>query len=62
MHVVVEIVYYINGKSGAGKSTVIQMLGLLLKIDDGAILLKGKDTSKLRENGFVSKNYIWIVY
>ena len=42
--------YYINGKSGAGKSTVIQMLGLLLKIDDGAILLKGKDTSKLREN------------
>ncbi len=39
--------YYINGKSGAGKSTVIQTLGLLLKIDDGAILLKGKDTSKL---------------
>ncbi len=59
--------YYINGKSGAGKSTVIQMLGLLLKIDDGAILLKGKDTSKLRENekaeirnkeiGFIFQSY-----
>ncbi len=59
--------YYINGKSGAGKSTVIQTLGLLLKIDDGAILLKGKDTSKLRENekaeirnkeiGFIFQSY-----
>ncbi len=42
--------YYINGKSGAGKSTIIQILGLLLNINEGTILLNGKDVSKLNED------------
>lgn len=59
--------YYINGKSGAGKSTIIQILGLLLNINEGTILLNGKDVSKLNENeraeirnkeiGFIFQSY-----
>lgn len=59
--------YYINGKSGAGKSTIIQILGLLLNIDEGTILLNDRDVSKLNENeradirnkeiGFIFQSY-----
>lgn len=59
--------YYINGKSGTGKSTIIQILGLLLNVDEGTVLLKGKDISKLNENeratirnqmiGFIFQSY-----
>lgn len=59
--------YYINGKSGAGKSTIIQILGLLLNIDSGTMLLNGKDVSKLSEDekavlrnkeiGFIFQSY-----
>lgn len=43
-------VYAIVGKSGAGKTTLINMLGLLKKPDSGKIFILESDTSKLSEN------------
>ena len=42
--------YCIMGQSGSGKSTLIQCLGLLLKPNDGDILINGKSIKKLKEN------------
>lgn len=43
-------VYAIVGKSGAGKTTLINILGLLKKPDTGNIIILGEDTTKLSEN------------
>ncbi len=39
--------YCVNGKSGAGKTTLIEMIGLLKEYDDGQILIDNQDISKL---------------
>lgn len=41
--------YCINGKSGAGKTTLIEILGLLKKYENGNLIINGKDTSELSE-------------
>jgi lipoprotein-releasing system ATP-binding protein len=37
------------GSSGAGKSTLLQILGTLLPYDEGKVIIKGADTSRLGE-------------
>ena len=59
--------YCIIGKSGAGKTTLIEILGLLLNYDSGSLFIDGKDVTKLSDNekseirnkniGFVFQNY-----
>ncbi len=59
--------YCIIGKSGAGKTTLIEILGLLLDFDSGKILINQKDVSSLSDNeksimrnknfGFVFQSY-----
>ena len=59
--------YCIIGKSGAGKTTLIEILGLLLDFDSGKILIDGEDISKLNDNekaiirnkkiGFIFQSY-----
>lgn len=39
----------IIGSNGCGKSTLLNMIGGSIKVDQGQILLKGKDISKLKE-------------
>lgn len=41
--------YCINGKSGAGKTTLIEILGLLKNYENGKLIINGKDTSELSE-------------
>ena len=41
--------YCINGKSGAGKTTLIEILGLLKSYENGNLKINGKDTSELSE-------------
>ncbi len=43
-------VYAIIGKSGAGKTTLINILGLLKKADKGKIILDDEDVTKISEN------------
>lgn len=60
-------VYAIVGKSGAGKTTLINILGLIRKPNSGEILLSGNDVTKLSEKelskirnkniGFVFQSY-----
>ena len=40
----------IVGQSGSGKSTFLNMIGLLDSITDGSIEIEGKDVSKLSDN------------
>ena len=59
--------YCIIGKSGAGKTTLIEILGLLLNFDDGEIYLDNKDITNMKNNekaeirnkeiGFVFQSY-----
>lgn len=59
--------YCIIGKSGAGKTTLIEILGLLLNYDSGSLYVNDKDVTKLSDNekseirnkniGFVFQNY-----
>lgn len=59
--------YCIIGKSGAGKTTLIEILGLLLNYDSGSLFVNDKDVTKLSDNekseirnkniGFVFQNY-----
>ena len=59
--------YCIIGKSGAGKTTLIEILGLLLNYDSGNLYINDKDVTKLSDNekseirnkniGFVFQNY-----
>lgn len=39
--------YCVNGKSGAGKTTLVEILGLLKGYDEGQILVDNQDVSKL---------------
>ncbi len=39
--------YCVNGKSGAGKTTFVEILGLLKEYDEGQILVDNQDASKL---------------
>src|SRR5437868_8192181 len=41
----------IVGRSGSGKTTTLDLLGLLLRPTSGQILLDGVDTGKLRDGG-----------
>ena len=41
--------YAIAGPSGCGKSTLLYCLGLLDRVDDGQIFIRGKDVSKMNE-------------
>lgn len=60
-------VYAIVGKSGAGKTTLINILGLIRKPNSGEIILSGNDVTKLSEKelskirnkniGFVFQSY-----
>ena len=38
------------GRSGSGKSTMLDVLGLLLKPTDGAVIVDGIDTTRLKDN------------
>ncbi len=59
--------YCIIGKSGDGKTTLIEIMGLLLNYDNGQIIINDKDVSKLNENnkamirnkeiGFIFQSY-----
>jgi putative ABC transport system ATP-binding protein len=40
----------IMGPSGSGKSTLLNLLGLLDRPTSGSLFIKGKDTSKIRDN------------
>lgn len=42
--------YCISGESGAGKTTLIQLLGLLLPFNEGKIIIEGCDINNLTEN------------
>lgn len=56
--------YCIIGKSGAGKSTFIQLLGLLEKPTSGEILFNGKDTTNMSfdECAYLRNNTIGFVF
>lgn len=41
--------YCINGKSGVGKTTLIEILGLLKKYENGNLIINGQNTSNLSE-------------
>lgn len=41
--------YAIAGPSGCGKSTLLYCLGLLDRVDEGQIYIRGKDVSKMNE-------------
>lgn len=43
--------YAIKGRSGAGKSTFLQILGLIDTADKGKIIIDGEDISKLDDDG-----------
>ena len=57
----------ITGRSGSGKSTLLKMAGLMLKPDDGEIIINGKNVWSLKEKerdilrnqtlGFVFQDY-----
>ena len=42
----------VMGQSGSGKSTLLQVMGLLDKCTEGAVLVNGRDVSKLSANEF----------
>lgn len=44
----------IVGASGAGKTTLLQILGTLDRPDDGVVLFKGQDVSKLNQRALAS--------
>ena len=45
-------VYAIVGRSGAGKTTLINILGLIRKSNSGNIFLNGTDVTKLSEKNY----------
>src|SRR5687768_12197742 len=53
--------FVLLGSSGSGKTTVLSMIAGLTGIDEGRILLNGRDVSRLttqdRNVGFVFQNY-----
>lgn len=62
-----KMFYVIKGKSGAGKTTLVKILGLLLKPSNGILKINNKDVSNLSEKerdflramdiGFVFQSY-----
>ena len=53
--------FVLLGSSGSGKSTILRMIAGLTPVDEGRILLQGKDVTnlspQLRNTGFVFQNY-----
>ncbi len=53
--------FVLLGASGSGKSTILRMIAGLIPVDDGTILLHGRDVTNLppqeRNTGFVFQNY-----
>ena len=54
----------INGNSGCGKSTFLQIAGLIQRQTDGEIYIDGKATSNMSEKDrdFILKNKIGFIY
>ena len=54
----------LTGPSGSGKSTMLHVAGLLEKPDAGEVLISGKESSSLNDNGrtFLRRNHLGFVY